>query len=436
MLVSHDAVLLHCASLDTDRGGVLLSAQTDTGKTSTILRLLDEAGSANTSSAAITNGASLLKPANAWSAEMMPSRKRTIVAPNMATAGSTVSRTMTTMRMMSSLAEVADAFRSARRITAICHENPDADTIGAAVAVRLIALRLGAEAEIVSVDRPAPMFDFLPGMDEVQPRPRLEPDLAVVCDAATLARVGRIAVEEAEWLGRARLLNVDHHVTSDYFGDLNLVDPHAAATCEVLARLVPELGIELDAPLASALLTGIVRDSQGFADPSTSPDTLRLTATLVEAGAPLPRIHRRILMEMPFGMMALWGRILSTTGEALGGRVVHATLTQPMLDETGTAAARRRRCRRVHVPIKGRRCRDPRARAGPPRDARQPAHDPFGGRDRHRGRIRGRRSCAPRRMYGRRPGRSRAGRDPRSHDGGPRRLAGGDAVGYPLFSGR
>jgi phosphoesterase RecJ-like protein len=244
--------------------------------------------------------------------------------------------TTTLDRRESSLAEVADAFRSARRITAICHENPDADTIGAAVAVRLIALRLGAEAEIVSVDRPAPMFDFLPGMDEVQPRPGLEPDLAVVCDAATLARVGRIAVEEAEWLGRARLLNVDHHVTSDYFGDLNLVDPHAAATCEVLARLVPELGIELDAQLASALLTGIVRDSQGFADPSTSPDTLRLTATLVEAGAPLPRIHRRILMEMPFGMMALWGRILSTTGEALGGRVVHATLTQPMLDETGT----------------------------------------------------------------------------------------------------
>ena len=244
--------------------------------------------------------------------------------------------TTTLDRRDSSLAEVADAFRSARRITAICHENPDADTIGAAVAVRLIGLRLGAEAEIVSVDRPAPMFDFLPGMDEVHRRPTLEPDLAVVCDAATLARVGRVAVEEADWLGRARLLNVDHHVSSDYFGDLNLVDPQAAATCEVLARVVPELGIELDSQLASALLTGIVRDSQGFADPSTSAETLRLTARLIEAGAPLPRIHRTILAEMPFGMIALWGRILGTIGMALDGSIVHATLTQPMLDETGT----------------------------------------------------------------------------------------------------
>ena len=238
-------------------------------------------------------------------------------------------------RRASSLAEVADALRSARHITAICHENPDADTIGAAVAVALIGQRLGAKTEIVSIDRPAPMFDFLPGIDRAQRRPTLEPDLAVVCDAATLARVGRIAVEEADWLSRARLLNVDHHVSSDYFGDLNLVDPHAAATCQVLAKLVPELGLELDPPLATALLTGIVRDSQGFADPSTSPETLRLAARLVEAGASLPRIHRTILAEMPFGMMALWGRILNTVGAALGGRIVYATLKEPMLADTG-----------------------------------------------------------------------------------------------------
>ena len=239
-------------------------------------------------------------------------------------------------RRESSLADVAAALRSARNITAICHENPDADTIGAAVAVALIGQRLGAETEIVSIDRPAPMFDFLPGIDQVRTRPELTPDLAVVCDAATLERVGRIAVEEADWLRQARLLNIDHHVSSDYFGDLNLVDPRAAATCQVLARVVPELDIELDAPLATALLTGIVRDSQGFADPSTSPDTLRLAARLVDAGASLPRIHRTILMEMPFGMLALWGRILGTVGEVAGGRIVHATLTQAMVIETGT----------------------------------------------------------------------------------------------------
>ena len=50
----------------------------------------------------------------------------------------------------------------------------------------------------------------------------------------------------------------------------------------------------------------------------------------------MPRIHRAILMEMPFGRIALWGRILGTIAQALDGRIVHATLTKPMLDETGT----------------------------------------------------------------------------------------------------
>ena len=236
----------------------------------------------------------------------------------------------------SSLRDVADAFRSARRITAICHENPDADTIGAAVAIRLIAERLGAESEIVSADRPPPLFAFLPRIDDVHRRPHLEPDLAVVCDAATLERVGRVAVAEAEWLSRARLVNIDHHISNDGFGALNLVDPAAAATCEVVGRLVDELDLELDAELATALLTGIVRDSHGFSDAATSGDTLRMAARLVDAGAPLALIHRVVLAELPYPTMALWGRMLNAIGQRLDGRIVYTVLTRQMLDETGT----------------------------------------------------------------------------------------------------
>jgi bifunctional oligoribonuclease and PAP phosphatase NrnA len=234
------------------------------------------------------------------------------------------------------VAHAAQALRDARRITAICHENPDADTIGAAVAVSLIAERLGTETEIVSADGFPPAFAFLAGADRVRRRPELAPDLAVICDAATLERVGRIATEEAEWFAGARILNVDHHVTSSYYGDLNLVDPTAAATCQVLVGLVDAVGITLDPDLATALLTGIVRDSQGFADRSTSGDTLRTAARLVEAGAPLADIHRIILSELPYPTMALWGKMLANMGSTADGRVVFTRLTLDMLAETGT----------------------------------------------------------------------------------------------------
>lgn len=232
--------------------------------------------------------------------------------------------------------EVAQALRSARRVTAVCHENPDADTVGAAIAVSIIANLVGAESEVISADGIPPSFAFLPRVEQVRRRPSLEPDLAVVCDAATLERVGRVAREEHEWFARVRLLNIDHHASNSCFGDLNLVDPRAAATCEVLARVVDELAIDLNSELATALLTGIVRDSHGFSDPSTSAETLRCAARLVDAGAPLAQIHRFALGELPYPTMALWGKMLANIDQSADGQIVYTILTQQMLDETGT----------------------------------------------------------------------------------------------------
>lgn len=241
-----------------------------------------------------------------------------------------------TEQMATEYQAFAQALRGADRITALCHENPDADTIGGAVAIALIARRLGKEWELVSVDAPAPALDFLPLFDAFRQAPALDPDVAVVCDAATLERVGRVRVQHATWLDRAQLVNVDHHVTNSRFGVVNLVDPEAAATCQVIAAALPHLGIELDDEIATALLTGIIRDSHGFSDPSTSGETLRIAAELVEAGAPLALIHRRVLADLPYATLALWGRMLHGIGQRRGGRIIYTTLTQEMLDSTGT----------------------------------------------------------------------------------------------------
>ena len=75
-----------------------------------------------------------------------------------------------------SAADVAGLIRSAQRVTAICHENPDADTLGAALAIRLAAIRMGKQAEVVSGDPVPPFLAFLPGVETVRSRPALEPE--------------------------------------------------------------------------------------------------------------------------------------------------------------------------------------------------------------------------------------------------------------------
>jgi bifunctional oligoribonuclease and PAP phosphatase NrnA len=231
--------------------------------------------------------------------------------------------------------EVVALLRGAQRVTAICHENPDADTLGAAIAIAIAAERMGKRAEVVSGDPPPPFLAFLPRIEQVRRAPALEPDVAVVVDAGDLARTGSVATDHADWLTRARIANIDHHVSNPGFGHANWVDPSAAATCEMVALMLPELGVALEVELATALLAGIVQDTHTFAHPNATPRTLRVAASLVEAGADLSQINRAVYADKPFSTLALWGMILAGIGQRCDGRIVFASMTTQMLKETG-----------------------------------------------------------------------------------------------------
>ncbi|HEX7068854.1 MAG TPA: bifunctional oligoribonuclease/PAP phosphatase NrnA [Candidatus Limnocylindria bacterium] len=229
---------------------------------------------------------------------------------------------------------VVEAILGASRITAICHENPDADTLGSALALRMAAERLGKQAEVVAADPVPPSLADLPHADEVRTRPQLEPDVAIVVDGP-LSRTGAVARECGEWLSRARVVNIDHHVSNDGSeAAIAWVDAGAAATCEMVALLVPELGVTIDQRIATVLTAGIVQDTHTFAHPNATPRTLRVTADLVAAGAPLSAIHRSIYADKPFSTLALWGKILAGAEQLRDGRIVHASMTLDMLAET------------------------------------------------------------------------------------------------------
>jgi phosphoesterase RecJ-like protein len=231
--------------------------------------------------------------------------------------------------------EVVELLLRAERVTAICHENPDGDTLGAAIAIAIAAERLGKHSEVVSGDPPPPFLAVLPRIEQVRDAPGLEPDLAVIVDTGDLKRTGRVAAEHGEWLSRATIANVDHHVSNPGFGAANWIDPGAAATCEMVALMLPSLGVPLDAEIATALLTGIVQDTHTFAHPNATPRTLRVAADLVEAGAELSRLNRAVYADKPYSTLALWGLMLASIGQRCDGRIVHASMTAEMLQRTG-----------------------------------------------------------------------------------------------------
>jgi bifunctional oligoribonuclease and PAP phosphatase NrnA len=236
---------------------------------------------------------------------------------------------------------VLQRLTTARRILAVGHENPDADTLGATLAVcRLVEAR-GAVATAVFADPVPPLYDFVPdvGRARTDPDPAMEYDLVVISDCGALDRVGGVAVRHPELFERLPRVVIDHHASNDAAGVADWIDPAAAATCEMVTLLAGRLGASLaedGGAIATQLMAGIVMDTATFAHPNATPRTLAVSAALVEAGAPLADISRRLYRSKPDPQLRLYGRVLERLETAAGGAIIHSTLLDADLAATGS----------------------------------------------------------------------------------------------------
>jgi phosphoesterase RecJ-like protein len=238
---------------------------------------------------------------------------------------------------------VVDRLQGARNVLAVGHENPDADTLGASLAVCRLVERAGGRATAVFADPVPPLYDFLPDVKRARtdPEPGAAYDLLVVSDCGTLDRVGAVATRHPELFERLPRIVIDHHASNDATSPHDWIEPDAAATCEMVTLLAARLGIPLDegsGALATLLMGGIVMDTATFAHPNTTPRTLAVSAALVEAGAPLSEISRRLYRSKPDAQLRLFGRVLDRLETSAGGRIVHSTLVDADLPATGAIA--------------------------------------------------------------------------------------------------
>jgi bifunctional oligoribonuclease and PAP phosphatase NrnA len=221
--------------------------------------------------------------------------------------------------------------RGARNVIAVTHEHPDADTIGAVLGLCLVVEALGGRATAVSTDAIPPLYAFMPGIARFRtdPDPAEGYDLLVLADCANAERVGDVAIRNAALFSSLPRAVVDHHASNDGAGEADWIDAGAAATCELVALLAVRLGLPLDladGTLAAALMAGIVMDTATFAHPNATPRTLAVSAALVEVGAPLSDISRRLYRTKPDTQLRLFGRVLDRLATSPDRRVIWSTL--------------------------------------------------------------------------------------------------------------
>lgn len=235
------------------------------------------------------------------------------------------------------LERVAQELERAGKIFIAAHIMPDGDCIGSALALGLALREMGKTVTLSLDDKVPETFNYLKGFEELKPRLPEDAEVFVFVDGSDHSRYGR--AYDPERIGARMSINIDHHVTSEQFGAVNLVDVSAASTAEIVYRLVRRLGAPLTPEIAQALLTGIVTDTLGFRTVATTPDTLERATALMREGGSIAEIIDRVYNRRSFNSLRLLGYAIEHAkldGPVIWSMVGKQTLRQYGINGNGT----------------------------------------------------------------------------------------------------
>jgi phosphoesterase RecJ-like protein len=233
------------------------------------------------------------------------------------------------------LRKIAEAIRDHDRFLITTHENPDGDSLGSILAMKLALEQLGKDAVIyLSGETPLPSeYTFMP-LDGIRRKPPedLNERVVLALDCANARRIG----PDPSVLERAELvIDIDHHHDNTRFGQINVIVASASSTGEVLRDLFEVMGIELTPDIAEALYIALVTDTGRFQYANTTPKTLRVAAELVEAGADVHRVFQTVYENVAFAKLKLLARALEHARVYEGGRMIVSHLERSDFEAAG-----------------------------------------------------------------------------------------------------
>jgi bifunctional oligoribonuclease and PAP phosphatase NrnA len=234
----------------------------------------------------------------------------------------------------------ADIVRSHQRFVLTAHIRPDGDSLGSEMAMVGILESLGKD---VLVCNAFPVPANLQFLDPAGKMKRLDIEIAreeladrevlIVLDTTAWAQLGAMA-DVIKGLRTAKTV-IDHHVSQDDLGAELFKDPDAEATGRLVVAAADALGVELTPQIAAAAYVALATDTGWFRFASTSAETLRLAARLVEAGAVPDQLYRQIYENDSRARLQLIGRALARAEVDVGGRLIYTSISQDDFAATG-----------------------------------------------------------------------------------------------------
>lgn len=229
----------------------------------------------------------------------------------------------------------AKTLRESATVAVCCHVAPDGDALGSMLGLGNFLERQGKQVWTSwgSADLTVPyQYAFLAGADRIS-KPTELPDRVETFIAIDCGDIKRLDILQERFHAAGVSINIDHHLSNPGFADVNIVEPARASSSELAYELVKRLDGAVEKHEATCFYTGMVTDTGRFQFSNTNPETLRVAAELLEAGADHLQVAERVYQSASFVQLRVLGAMLTRAKRENG--LVYSWLMLEDLGELG-----------------------------------------------------------------------------------------------------
>ncbi|WP_102400680.1 DHH family phosphoesterase [Haloimpatiens massiliensis] len=232
--------------------------------------------------------------------------------------------------------EILKKISESENIVITFHESPDGDSIGTSLALMQGLKKLHKHVKIISKDSTPKYLQFLPYSKEINGENRIIPkntDCVLVVDCGDVKRINveNLNLENKDYI----LVNIDHHLSNEMYGDYNYVNTDAIAVAEIIYEIMNKMDISIDMDIATCLYTSLITDSGSFKHSGTTSTTHAIAGELIDIGIDFSEIHRKVFENKPLNKIKLYGKIIENMNVISNGKLCIMKVTKDMLDSIG-----------------------------------------------------------------------------------------------------
>lgn len=233
-------------------------------------------------------------------------------------------------KQTTTIKQAAALLRSAGSIALFAHTNPDGDTIGANISLKLALKQLGKTVEVFCDSEINARLSAFEQTKAVSQSYFGKYDLLVAVDCSDINRVGEFG---AIYNNARETLTIDHH-GGEYFSKYNCLYDYASC-CQIVFEIVKELGVNIDSELATYLYMGLCTDTGNFAHNNTNSECFNMAGELCGSGADIEKVYRVFFRDTTLPETKLLARALSRIRSYYDNQMFLTYVTEADLTEFG-----------------------------------------------------------------------------------------------------